>query len=269
MKLRWLLLLLMASGSLVAQAGELPRELSLDLGGGVALKMVLIPPGKYMRGSNETGFDAWSWGKESPRHEVTISKPFYMAVHPLTVEQFDTITGKKSPFFESARNRPKGTLSWVKAVEFCKAISEKTGRTLQLPTEAQWEYACRAGTATRWYFGDDPGVLTEYAYTRKTFFDAKGKPVANRMRDVCKLKPNAWGLYDMNGLIHTWCQDWYGEYDSAPATDPKGPSEGKRRVARGGSYFDPPERCTSASRWPFVPDDCRATAGLRVVAAAE
>jgi formylglycine-generating enzyme required for sulfatase activity len=123
-------------------------SLTLSLGGEVTMKLTLMPPGTFLMGSPEGEKDRRE--DEGPQHEVTITKPFYMGVYPVTQEQYQAVMGKNPSYFKGARN-PVETVSWHNAVEFCKKLSRKTGKTVRLPTEAQWEYACRAGSTTRFY----------------------------------------------------------------------------------------------------------------------
>jgi formylglycine-generating enzyme required for sulfatase activity len=194
-------------------------ELTLDMGGGVTMKMVLIRPGKFRMGDEGEG-----------RHEVTISKPFYMGVTEVTQAQYVAVMGTNPSKFKGATN-PVEAVSWNDATEFCKKLSEKTRQVVRLPTEAEWEYACRAGTQTAFSFGDDPAALGDYA-----------KWAGNsgmRAHPVGWKKPNSWGLYDMHGNVLEWCADWYGEYPKGPVTDPSGPATGNGyRVVRGGSWFN-------------------------------
>ena len=203
-----------------------PAELTLDLGGGVTMKMVLIRPGKFMMGSPYSGHGRGK--EEDPQHQVTISKPFYMGVTEVTQAQYEAVMGKDLSNFKGAAN-PVDGISWNDATDFCKKISEKTRQAVRLPTEAEWEYACRAGTESAFSFGDDPSALGDYAWWGGNS-DGTTHPVGQK-------KPNAWGLYDMHGNVWEWCADWYGEYPAGPATDPFGPATGSGlRVLRGGAY---------------------------------
>jgi formylglycine-generating enzyme required for sulfatase activity len=194
-----------------------PAELTLDLGGGVTMKMALIRPGKFMMGEGDD------------RHEVTISKPFYMGVTEVTQAQYEAVMGTNPSDFKGATN-PVEIVSWNDAAEFCKKLSEKTRQAVRLPTEAEWEYACRAGTQTAFSFGDDPSALGDYAWWAKNS--------AKTTHPVGQKKPNAWGLYDMHGNVWEWCADWYEAYPKGSVTDPSGPAIGDRRVLRGGSWYD-------------------------------
>ncbi len=145
-------------------------------------------------------------------------------------------------------------------MEFCKKLSVKTGKTATLPTEAQWEYACRAGSETRFGFGDDEADLGDYAWYDKNS-DLTTHPVGQK-------KPNEWGLYDMHGNVWQWCQDWYGDYTAASKTDPTGPDHGLLRVMRGGAWYGNHRRCWSSYRNKHDPVRRVDANGFRVVVAA-
>ncbi|MDD4891212.1 MAG: formylglycine-generating enzyme family protein [Phycisphaerae bacterium] len=248
------------------------KTLMLDLGDKVTMKLVLIPAGKFTMGSPESeqreaakaaastganeAFARATVKTEGPPHEVTIVKPFYMGVYEVTQEQYEKVIGKNPSQFKGAQN-PVDTVSWDDAVEFCKKLSAKTGKTVRLPTEAEWEYTCRAGSKTRFDYGNDGTYLGEHAwYTGNS--DNKAHPVGQK-------KPNAWGLYDMHGNVSEWCSDYYADsYANAKDTDPQGPASGEARVARGGSWFDDHWDCKSASRNGPSPEDREPRCGFRV-----
>ena len=234
------------------------RELTLDLGNGVSMKLVLIPAGKFTMGSPETEKDR---EPNEVQHEVTLSKPFYMGVTHVTVDQYAAFvkdSGQKpdEPSFKQSGDHPVVNVDWYDTQAFCKWLSRKTGRTVVLPTEAQWEYACRAGSTTAFCFGDDEKDLGQYAWYDKNS-DCKTHPVAQK-------KPNAWGLYDMHGNACQWCQDSYGDYDKGAATDPKGADAGSPRVLRGGSWYYLPWLCRAAHRHRGYPDIRLVNLGFRV-----
>ncbi len=225
-----------------ASAGITSKELTLDLGENVEMKLVLIPAGKFLMGSPETEKD--HEGIEGPQREVILSAPFYMGVHEVTQEQWETVMGSNPSAFKGAKN-PVENVAWEDANAFCKKVSDMAGKTVRLPTEAQWEYACRAGTKTRFCYGDDNGysTLDQYAWYAKN----SGKST----HPVGQSKPNAWGLYDMHGNVWEWCSDWGCQvYALAGIIDPQGPASGPPyRVLRGGSWRDDPEDCRSAYRF--------------------
>jgi formylglycine-generating enzyme required for sulfatase activity len=235
-------------------ADKLPATLALALGDGVELKLALVQPGEFLMGSRET---SWAHHRnEAPQHRVRITKPFYMGIYELTVAQYEAVMGKgayewprllvmqhgspvsyeRSVKPVAMANRPVERISWNQAVLFCRRLGEKTGRIVRLPTEAEWEYACRAGTPTQWSLGDldKVSVLGEYAWYGD---GAKG---VQGVQDVGGKKPNAWGLYDMYGNVREWCHDRYAEdyYAWSPTDDPAGPETGMFRVLRGGSAYN-------------------------------
>ena len=231
------------------------KTLTLDLGKGVTMKLVLIPAGKFFMGSLPTEKDRRE--DEGPQREVTISSPFYMGVYEVTQEQYEQIKGKNPSSIKGAKN-PVDTISWDEAVDFCKELSRKTGKRVSLPTEAQWEYACRAGSKTRFCFGDADSGLGGYAWYPSNSA-SKTHPVGGK-------KPNAFGLFDMHGNVWELCSDWYdsGYYANARNVDPAGPDSGAARVLRGGSWGCNPQLCRSASRFRHSPDGRSGDFGFRV-----
>jgi len=149
-------------------------------------------------------------------------------------------------------------VSWNDAVEFCRRLSEKTGRNARLPTEAEWEYACRAGTTTPYPFGD---TLTD----ERAHFggSARGGPEREGTKPVGSFPANAWGLHDMHGNVWEWCSDWHGAYPAEAVVDPQGASTGLSRAIRGGSWFNLPHLCRSASRW-LGPKYSYSSVGFRI-----
>jgi formylglycine-generating enzyme required for sulfatase activity len=221
------------------------KELMLDLGGGKTMKLVLIPAGKFMMG-----------GKE--QHQVTLTKPYFMGTTLVTQAQYEAIMGNNPSRFKGPTN-PVETISWDDAADFCKKLSAKTHQAVRLPTEAEWEYACRAGTKTAFSFGDDETVLGDYAW----YADNSG----GTTHPVAQKKPNPWGLYDMHGNVWEWCSDWHDDYPTQAVTDPQGPGSGAFRIVRGGGYLYNPVNCRSANRGHYAPVDRGIVCGLRVVAA--
>jgi formylglycine-generating enzyme required for sulfatase activity len=206
------------------------------------MKLTLIPAGEFMMGSPDSDKDAYP--DEKPQHRVRITRPFYLGVYPVTQAEYERVMGGNPSYFTGDANRPVEQVSWDDAVEFCRKLSEKEGRTYRLPTEAEWEYACRAGSTTRYCSGDDEVSLGEYAW----YEDNSGPGVGTH--PVGEKRPNAWGLYDMHGNEWEWCQDWDddGYYAKSPVDDPRGPGTGSDRVCRGGCWHDPAGPCRSADR---------------------
>jgi formylglycine-generating enzyme required for sulfatase activity len=200
-------------------------SLTLDLGKGVTMKLALIRPGKFTMGSPDSEQDRRD--KEGPQHEVVITKPFYMGATEVTQAQYEAVMGTNPSKYRGPTN-PVENVSWEDAGEFCRKLSEKTGKAVRLPTEAEWEYACRAGTKTRFSFGDSDSDLGDYAWC--------GRNSGGKTNPVGRKKPNPWGLYDMHGNVGEWCADWYGSYSIKASTDPQGAGSGDRRVSRGLSW---------------------------------
>ncbi len=219
----------------------------------IGMKLVLIPPGEFDMGSSQAEIDplmkeAKQRGMvqgyvdrlsgEGPRHRVRITRPFYLGMCEVTQAGYQRVMGANpSQFKGSGSGAAVGTVSWNDAQEFCRRLSdlpkEKTvGNVYQLPTEAQWEYACRAGTTTRFCFGDDERQLGFYAW----FVGNSGRAV----HPVGEKMPNAWGVYDMHGNVWEWCADGHGAdyYRQSPRDDPTGPASARGRVLRGGSWAD-------------------------------
>ncbi len=219
-----------------------PKELTVDLGKGVKLEMVLIPSGEFMMGSPDSEKDTAS--DEKPQHRVRITKPFYLGKYLVTQEQWEAAMGNNLSEFKGPKN-PVEQVNWDDCQKFVDKLNRRQGNPagkFVLPTEAQWEYACRAGSKTRYCFGHDASKLDEYAWYEKNS-DDKTHPVGEK-------KPNAWGLYDMHGNVWEWCQDWYNDdyYADSPKDDPMGPATGSARVIRGGSWCNPVKFCRSAGR---------------------
>jgi len=230
------------------------KELALDLGNKVTMKLALIPAGKFTMGSPKGEKDGQTDAR--PQHEVTISKPFYVGATEVTQAQYEAIMGKNPSNFKGPQN-PVEQVSWDDAVEFCKKLSQKTGKTVSLPTEAQWEYVCRAGSKTRFCFGDDDSGLGDYAWYGSNS-DSKTHPAGGK-------KPNTWGLYDIHGNVWEWCSDWHADsYANAKNVDPAGPDSGSDRVLRGGGWDTYPRDCRSALRNRDSPDGRYGRVGFRV-----
>jgi len=234
------------------------RTLILPLGKGVKMKFVRIPAGKFLMGSPPKEKDRRV--AEGPQRRVTISKAFYMGLTEVTQAQYESVTGKNPSKFKAPRN-PVEMVSWNDAAAFCTALSKKIGRTVRLPTEAQWEYACRAGVKTRFSFGDNDKGLDAYGW-HKGNGGGRGHPVGRK-------KPNAFGLYDMHGNVWEWCHDWYDDkfYAKAKNVDPENTkaTAGHTRVLRGGSWYDNPDRSRAACRYNRAHVHRYAYYGFRVV----
>ena len=217
-----------------------PIEAKIDLGKGVKLDMVLIPAGKFMMGS--PGAEVGRRENET-QHEVTLTKPFYMGKYEVTQEQWLIVMGN-NPSRVKGAILPVTNVSWNDCQDYIRKSNAKTSGGFRLPTGAEWEYACRAGTTTAYSFGVN---ITP----RDANYDGSkiGKPVA-----VGSYKANAFGLYDMHGNVKEWCEDWYGDYPAGSVKDPKGPETGPYRVLRGGSYGFIGSLARSSSQYNFLGD---------------
>ena len=254
---------------------DVPVERTADLGGGVKLELVLIPAGEFMMGSKYKpaelrkrgpgGHMKWWWG-EHPRHEVTITKPFYLGKHEVTQAQWQRVMGANPSAFKGGPKFPVEQVNWNDCQEFIKKLNARFKGKLafRLPTEAEWECACRAGTDTPFHFGEK--ITTDLAnYNGLSAWDGyKGKD-RGKTTAAGSFKANPWGLHDMAGNVWEACAGWYGTYAKEAQTDPKGPEKGSCRVLRGGSWYDTPDRCRSASRALCVPDVPSDVLGLRVL----
>jgi formylglycine-generating enzyme required for sulfatase activity len=253
----------------------------VEITNSVGMKLVLIPPGEFLMGSPESEQRRYS---VEHQHRVRITKPFYLSVFEVTQGEYERVMGANSSFFSrtgDGKDRttdfttvrlPVERVSWKDAVEFLRRLSwrgERSGRVYRLPTEAEWEYACRAGTTSPYHFG---GVLNgrqancdgEYPYGTSE----KG-PNLERPEIVGSYPPNAYGLYDMHGNVGEWCADVYDRntdyYATSPVEDPQGPTHGSNRLIRGGNWYADALLCRSASREWYLPMYRSKDVGFRVV----
>ena len=213
-----------------------PKVEIINLDKDVKLEMVLIPAGKFMMGSPESEKGR---SKDETQHEVTLTKPFYMGKHEVTQEQWESVMGN-NPSDTKGAKLPVADVSWEECQEFIKKLNDKTKGGYRLPTEAEFEYSCRAGTTTAYSFGDS---LT------KTDANIDGLSISA----VGSYNPNAFGLYDLHGNVFEWCEDWKADYPKGAATDPKGPATGKSRVLRGGSFLNLESSARSSFRFNYSP----------------
>ena len=235
---------------------------------GVKIEMVLIKADTFMMGSPENELDR---GDDEKLHQVTLTKDYLFGKYPITQAQWRVVMGPDFSYFKGA-DRPVTNVSWKDAKEFCQKLNQRYARNLpdgyqfDLPTEAQWEYACRAGTTTAYSYGDASDVNKmnfdgNYPYRGGSEGVYRGRTV-----EVGSLGyKNAFGLYDMHGNVAEWCGDWYGAYSEKAVTDPTGPKTGSTRVNRGGSWFNSARLCRSACRYDYSPsDDCHGDLGFRL-----
>lgn len=247
-------------------------------------RLVWIPPGTFTMGSPAGEQDRYAW--EGPQTVVTLTKGFFMGKYEVTQREYLAVMGTNSSYFVEGRivtttppppvlpppiegdlNRPAEWVSWYDAVSYCRKLTEQeraagrlpAGWEYRLPTEAQWEYACRAGTKTRFYYGDDP------LYSLLDFYGWHFPRSSKITHPVGQKIPNAWGLYDMAGNVGEWCLDWYATYPGGSVTDPLGPALGTSHVIRGGSWLYYAVLCRSAYRYYTFPDYVDGNIGFRVV----
>ena len=252
-----------ARGNITNRRNASAKYFTEDLGNGVTLDMVEIPGGTFIMGSPKS--EAKRGSNEGPQHQVTVPS-FYMGKYELTQVQYEAIIGTNPSNFKGD-NRPVERVSWNNAVEFCKKLSQKTGKKYRLPSEAEWEYACRAGTTTPFYFGESitPDLVnydSNYTYASAP----KGK-YRQQTTDVGTFPPNSFGLYDMHGNVWEWCQDDYkNDYINAP-TDGSALTSPRRsaKLLRGGSWCNDPGYCRSACRTFDFLDGNDTLVGFRVV----
>jgi formylglycine-generating enzyme required for sulfatase activity len=252
------------------------------------MKFTWIPPGSFQMGSppGEEGRNI-----NETRHRVTLTKGFYLGIYEVTRGQYagfvkatgyQTIAERKrgadfwtaagwqsgpkvnwqAPGFEQTDNHPVVCLGWSDAIAFADWVStqDRAGRRYRLPTEAEWEYACRAGEPSAYCSGNTPEALKKVGWCS---YDKEGS--AGGTKSVGQFQPNAWGLYDMHGNAWEWCQDWFEEYSRSDQNEPAGPVRGSYRVFRGGCWLSPPRECRSAMRGFRDPEDRGNHLGCRLV----
>ncbi len=226
----------------------------------VEMQFQWVEPGQFLMGSPEGERDRDK--DEGPQALVTLTRGYFLGIHEVTQRQWQAVMGQNPAMFqqgEGAENRPVESVSWNDCVKYARRLSDLGLGTFRLPTEAEWEYACRAGTSSRFYWGDttEPWEAYPHAWTNSRSF-ATTHPVGTK-------PANPWGLFDMSGNVWEWCHDWYARYPESERIDPVGPLEGHAKVFRGGSYYDFPHSLRSANRHRHKPDQSYTAIGLRLV----
>jgi formylglycine-generating enzyme required for sulfatase activity len=254
------------------------------------VEIVRIEPGTFTMGSHEPigvagrrhRLPAVKLMSERPPHRVHISRPFYLGRYPVTLREYREFADSEGegerkgawvwdagawarkddadylhPNFPQGDDHPVVCVDWEQAGRFCRWLSRRDGHTYRLPTEAEWEYACRAGSLDAYCFGGNEEELGDYAW----YWVNSGA----RTHPVGLKKPNAWGLYDMHGNVLEWCLDWFGPYPEGELVDPRGPAEGLLKVARGGSWLVYAHNLRSSDRCALLPSVRHADLGFRVV----
>jgi formylglycine-generating enzyme required for sulfatase activity len=254
-----------------------PQEITNSIG----MKLRLIPAGKFLMGSPDSDKDAWE--SEKPQHEVAITRPFYLGVYTVTQEEYQGLMDKNPSYFSAkgsgqhavegmdTRRFPVEQVSWENAVAFCDKLSsvpeeKKADRVYRLPSEAEWEYACRACTNTAFWWGDKASSFQANFDGNHPYGGAEKGPYLKRPCPVGSYKANPWGLYDMHGNVWQWCADWYNDkyYGQGDNSDPKGPKNGRTRVCRGGCWKSPGITCRAAFRGDDTPRAYFHCIGFRV-----
>lgn len=239
----------------------------------IGMEFIAIPAGRFLMGASKQVTGAYD--AEKPQHAVAISKPFSLGKYEVTQAQWEAVMGsnpytldRSNPYYnvpgmKERITRPThpATVSWLDAQEFIKRLNAKEGHNrYRLPTEAEWEYAARAGTTTAYSFGDNIRDLSRYAWHGEDFAKGGTHPVGQKL-------PNPWGLYDVHGNAWEWMQDFYSEsyYAKSPAADPKGPASGRQHVVRGGSWHVTADSWRSTTRKGYPPDYRGISIGFRLV----
>jgi len=237
---------------------------AIDLGKGVTLEMVQIPAGTFLMGAAPNEAEAQS--SEYPQHQVTL-KSFYLGKYPVTQAQWQAIMDNNPSSFKGEK-RPVENVSWEDAKAFCDRLSQRTGQTFRLPSEAEWEYACRAGTTTPFYFGETITPDLVNYNSNNPYGDATEGKYRQETTPVGNFPPNAFGLYDMHGNAREWCEDvWHENYEGAPTDGSIWETGGDNsyRLLRGGSLFHHAVWCRAACRSKYTPNSSGNLVGLRVV----
>lgn len=240
------------------------RQFTEELGDGLLLDLILIPSGVFQMGSSRRQANL----DEQPQHLVSI-KPFLLGKYLITQAQWKAVMGKLPPCRFKGDTLPVERVSWKDAQTFCQRLSKKTGRVYQLPSETQWEYACRAGTTTPFSFGETLTVDVANFNGEHTFRAEPRGFYFHSTSEGGKFPPNAFGVYDMHGNLWEWCADnWLDDYTSSPRDGSSYQNRDSRdRVVRGGSWHEPPQLCRSATRLRLAQSDADEFTGLRIVSA--
>ncbi len=230
------------------------KEISVDLGKGIKMQMILIPAGEFIMGSPSSEKER---DNNEAQHKVRITKPFYLAKYEVTQEQWEAVMGNNPSHFKGARN-PVERVSWNDCQNFIEKLNRIVpGDGFRLPTEAEWEYAARAGTTTPFHYGNSLSSNQANFRGNYPYGGASKGPDRGKTLPVGTFSPNSFGLYDIHGNVYEWCSDWYDKnyYNNSPVNDPKGPGSGSEgRVLRGGSWVGYAGFCRSAVRNWTYPD---------------
>jgi formylglycine-generating enzyme required for sulfatase activity len=238
--------------------------LGLDIGGGLTMKFVRISKGTFLMGAPDGEHEASA--EEKPQRRVTISRDFYIGMYAVTQAEYRIVTGQSPSKFRGGRH-PVEHVSWRDAMAFCHRLSDLLNRRIELPTEAQWEYACRAGTTTPFHFGWKLNGDLANCNGEKPYGTNEKGPYKATTEPVGTYPANPWGLYDMHGNVWEWCQDEYSPYVPGEQSDPiqvPPDSRNGRRIVRGGSWKLPARDSRAAPRFNWSPGDRYDDFGFRV-----
>lgn len=232
------------------------QTVSNDLG----ITFARIPPGRFLMGSPQSEL-----GRESneSQHMVTVAKEFFLSVHPISQAQWKAVMETNPSRFQGA-SLPVEQVSWDECAAFCKKLSEIHGKQYRLPTEAEWEYACRAGSTTPYHFGNTITAAQANFDSSYTYGNGVKETPRRTTTPVGSFPANAWGLFDMHGNVWEWCLDWFGAYPTEDIPGYRGPQAGTERVIRGGAWNQIPRRCRSSMRGSEDPRKRRKDVGFRV-----
>ncbi len=231
----------------------------------VPANMIYLPPGAFTMGSPTNEVDRQTG--EGPQTTVTLREGFWIGKHEVTQAEYEALTGLNPSYFRGDPSRPVDSVSWFEATDYCVRLTRQeqaagriaTNSVYRLPTEAEWEYACRSGTSTRFSYGEDAG------YTQLANYAWHAGNSGQATHSVGQKLPNPWGLFDLHGNLWEWCQDWWDAYVGGNAIDPQGPATGSERVIRGGGWLYQARFCRSAQRNALSPDRSGSGVGFRVV----
>ncbi|HEY7308234.1 MAG TPA: formylglycine-generating enzyme family protein [Gemmataceae bacterium] len=271
----------LSASCLIALGSAHSQDDTKEITNSIEMKLVSIPAGKFVMGSPAGEAER---GVGEDQHEVAITRPFYLGVYPVTQRQYLKVMGKNPSFFQTKNGgsleHPVEQVRWGEAGEFCKRLSalteeKKAGRTYRLPSEAEWEYACRAGTTTTFNVGDALSSKQANFNGNFPYGRAEKGPFLGKTAKVGSYPANAWGLYDMHGNVLQWCNDWYDPdyYKKSPKDNPKGPEKGVVSttfgsnffvVVRGGFWLDEGRGCRSARRFRLQQSEPYRWTGFRV-----
>ena len=235
-----------------AASASMPATLPSPFIDTLGIHFVRIEPGEFLMGASASEAGHGSWATQ---HHVKLTKPYWMATTEVTQAQWKAVMGS-NPSNHQADDHPVEQVTWTEAVEFCNRLSAKEGKRYRLPTEAQWEYACRAGSGTEYYTGSGEAALRQAGW-----FNANSD---NQTHAPAGKSPNAWGLYDMHGNVWEYCSDGYADLTGADAIDPVGDPNASEHVVKGGGWDNEAEMCRSANRGKLGPNSRLVDVGMRL-----